>query len=210
MADNGGNMGDTTLGGAAKADTRRIQGEADTRPDRHIAAEVWGKAEADTRRTHGGQGLEAPERPKRTQGGQTQGGQGLVARRTRFAGPAKAGMGRTQAEHMAVAPPQRIEGGRKADARRTDGGQKPTTQGVADKDWRRGKSQQHRPDTTRTPGGQGADKEARPKPTTQGGHKAENWTQGGQVAHTRRTHCGHMADKLRSRCQSISRPAFFS
>ena len=50
MADTGGNMGDTTLGGAAKADTRRIQGEADTRPDRHIAAEVWGEAEADTRR----------------------------------------------------------------------------------------------------------------------------------------------------------------
>ena len=63
MADTEGNMEDTMIGGAAKADTRRIQGEADTR---HMAAK------ADTWRTNGGhmggQGLEA--RPKWTQCGQ--------------------------------------------------------------------------------------------------------------------------------------------
>ena len=136
----------------------------------------------DTRRTSGGQGLKA--RPKPT----TQGGHKVDKWRT--SGGQAADKWRTRTGGAAKA-----NNTRRGHYRQTSGGQglaaqpEPTTQGTKAAD--------------RTSGGQAVGKwwasggqglEARPKQTTQ-----DKW----------RTQAGHMADKLRGRGQSISRPAFF-
>ena len=133
---------------------------------------------------------------ERTHGGHTR---GRRKRRARFGGRHKAKVWRrSQSGH--VADTWRAHGGHMADKWQFGGGA------------RSGLRHTRRTQGGRTQGGQGL--EARPS-ALKGGHKASHggqsvgtWPMRNQGGH-KADNGGHMADKLRGRGQSISRPALF-